>query len=149
MMLSLSPKPDGTISQGQREALLEMGAWLRANGEAIYGTIPWSTHSEGDLEKLWHHERGHKFWVYDNCDADDRRYTQAKDGRTVYAMTLGIPQKSVTFEALDDSVDIKRVSLVESDQPIQWNQSAAGLTIDTTGIEFKTDLAAAWKVSLK
>ena len=53
-MLSLSPKPDGAIPAGQRDALLEMGAWLSLNGEAIYDTLPWTTHSEGDLEKLWH-----------------------------------------------------------------------------------------------
>ncbi len=149
MMLSLSPKPDGAIPAGQRDALLEMGAWLSLNGEAIYDTVPWTTHSEGDLDKLWHRARGHKFWVYDRCNADDRRYTQSKDGRTVYAMTLGIPEQSVTFEALDQSVGIKKVSLVESDQPVRWAQSAAGLTIDATGNEFKTQLACAWKVALK
>jgi len=111
--------------------------------------VPWKTHSEGDLEKLWHRARGHKFWVYDRCNADDRRYTQSKDGETVYAMTLGIPEQSVTFEALDQSVGIKTVSLVESDQPVRWAQSAAGLTIDATGNEFKTKLACAWKVALK
>ena len=149
MMLSLSPTPDGRIPDGQRDSLLAMGHWLRLNGEAIYETTPWTTHSEGDLEKLWHHERGHKFWVYENCNADDRRYTLSKDGKSVYAMTLGIPAQSVTFEALDESVGIKRMSMLESDQPVEWRQSVAGLTIDTSVAEFKTDLAAAWKVSLK
>ena len=149
MMLSLSPKPDGAIPEGQRNALLEMGAWLGLNGEAIYETAPWSTHAEGDMEKLWHHERGHKFWVYDKCNADDRRYTQSKDGKSVYAMTLGIPAASVTFEALGDAVGIEQVSLVESDQPVAWEQTAAGLRIDTSDIVFMTDMAAAWKVALK
>ena len=149
MMLSLSPQPDGAIPDGQRDSLLEMGAWLRLNGEAIYDTRPWTTPSEGDLEKLWRHARGHKFWVYDNCNADDRRYTQSKDGMTVYAMTLGIPKSSVTFEALNSAVGIERVSLVESDLPVSWTQSTAGLTIDTAGLAFKTDLAAAWRVTLR
>ena len=94
---------------GQRKSLLEMGGWLRANGEAIYHTVPWTTHSEGDLEKLWRHARGHQAsWVYDNCNADDKRYTRSKDGATVYAMTLGIPEASVTFEALNDDVGIEQ-----------------------------------------
>ena len=42
-----------------------------------------------------------------------------KTGETVYALTLGIPEQSVTFEALDDSIGIEQVSLVESDQPVQ------------------------------
>ena len=149
MMLSLSPQPDGTIPDGQRRPLLRMGDWLRWNGQAIYHTVPWTTPAEGDEAKLIVERRGHKFWEYDNCNADDRRYTQSKDGKTVYAMTLGIPERSVSFEALDESVAVENVSLLESDQPVQWAQSPAGLTIDASGLDFKTDLAAAWRVELR
>ena len=149
MMLSLSPKPDGTIPEGQRGPLLQMGEWLRWNGGAIYETVPWTTHAEGDVEKLIVERRGHKFWEYDACNADDRRYTQSRDGKTIYAMTLGIPPGSVTFEALDETVPVARVSLLESEQAVQWTQSAEGLTIDARGIDFKTDLAAAWRVELR
>ena len=149
MMLSLSPKPDGTIPEGQRRPLMQMGEWLRWNGAAIYETVPWTTHAEGDEEKLIVERRGHKFWEYDDCNADDRRYTQSKDGKTVFAMTLGIPERTATFEALDESVPVARVALLESEQPVQWTQSAAGLTIDARGLNFKTDLAAAWRVELR
>ena len=148
MMLSLSPKPDGTIPAGQRDSLLAMGEWLRLNGEAIYATRPWRTHGEGDDSKLIVERRGHKFWEYEACNVDDRRYTQSKDGKTVYAMALGIPQRSITFADLDDSLAIERVSMLESDQPVTWTQTAAGLSIDTSETRFKTDLAAAWRVSL-
>ena len=148
MMLSLSPKADGSIPEGQRGPLLEMGTWLQWNGEAIYSTVPWTTHAEGDMEKLFEYRNNHRFWVYEKCNADDRRYTQSKDGRTIYAMTLGVPRRSVTFEALHHEVAIESVSLLESDQPVNWTQSAEGLTIDTSRSEFKTDLAAAWKVNL-
>ena len=149
MMLSLSPKPDGAIPEGQRKPLLELGDWLRWNGEAIYKTVPWTTHAEGDEEKLIVERRGHKFWEYDKCNVDDRRYTQSKDGATVYAIALGIPAKSVTFEALDNKVPVERVALLESDQPVSWTQSTDGLTIDATDLSFKTKLAVAWKVALR
>ena len=149
MMLSLSPKADGTIPEDQRQPLLELGAWLRLNGEAIYNTVPWTVPAEGDSEKLFEERNNHRFWVYEHCNADDRRYTQSKDGKTVYTMALGIPTRELTFEALNDGYAIDCVTMLESDQPVTWTQSARGLTIDAANCEFKTDLAAAWKVTLR
>jgi len=52
LLLNLSPKSDGTIPDEQKQALLEVGAWLKINGEAIYSTRPWTVHAEGDTKKL-------------------------------------------------------------------------------------------------
>ena len=43
MLLGVGPRPDGTIEPAQAAAMLEMGNWLKLNGEAVYGTRggPW------------------------------------------------------------------------------------------------------------
>jgi len=38
MLLGVGPRPDGTIDPQQASALLELGDWMKLNGEAVYGT---------------------------------------------------------------------------------------------------------------
>ena len=38
MLLNVGPMADGTIREMQKKPLLELGAWLKVNGEAVYGT---------------------------------------------------------------------------------------------------------------
>ena len=38
MLLNVGPMADGTIPEMQKKPLLELGAWLKVNGEAVYGT---------------------------------------------------------------------------------------------------------------
>lgn len=40
LLLNIGPRADGTIPYEQSKPLLEVGQWLKTNGEAIYGTHP-------------------------------------------------------------------------------------------------------------
>ena len=42
LLIGVGPRPDGTIPESQQAPLLGLGAWLGANGEAVYGSRPWA-----------------------------------------------------------------------------------------------------------
>ena len=43
LLLNIGPKSDGTIPEEAQTILRQIGAWLNVNGDAIYGTRPWTT----------------------------------------------------------------------------------------------------------
>jgi alpha-L-fucosidase len=63
LLLNVAPGPDGTWQQGAYDLLAEMGAWLKVNGEAIYGSRPAAPHMDGKL-RLTRGKDGSTYFVY-------------------------------------------------------------------------------------
>ena len=54
-LLDIGPDADGTIPVVMEERLIQIGDWMRINGEAIYGTKPWKATrqwSAGEVPKI-------------------------------------------------------------------------------------------------
>jgi alpha-L-fucosidase len=80
LLLNVGPMADGTIPAAQASRLAAIGAWLETNGEAIFGTRPW-TRAEGVTG-----------------DGTPLRFTQSADGTRVFAFVLGpLPAGQVTL----------------------------------------------------
>jgi len=152
LLLSLAPKADGTLPQEQQEILLGIGDWLKVNGEAIYATRPWRIHAEGPLDKLMTKRGGHVRWSFENCSAEDIRFT--RKGNTLYAITLGWPEGGkLTIKTLGTKEKISEggiaaVSMLGVPGELKWSRDEQGLTI-TLPAEPPCKDAYAFKIEVK
>lgn len=129
LLLNVGPKSDGTIPEEAQHILLEMGAWLRTNGEAIYGTRPWLLYGEGPTK------------VSSSTLNTDRQEFTAEDirftthGNVLYAIALGSPAGGrLRIHSLWKGspylrTSICAVQLLGSDVPLKWEQRQDGLYI--------------------
>jgi alpha-L-fucosidase len=107
LLLDVGPMADGTIPDLQRQRLLGLGAWLKTNGDAIFGTRPW-TRAEGSTR-----------------DGVPVRFT--RKGDTVYALLLGTPSgERVTIEDMPPATG---VHLLGHDGALISQQEGDHLTI--------------------
>ncbi|HVX56553.1 MAG TPA: alpha-L-fucosidase, partial [Candidatus Saccharimonadales bacterium] len=151
-VLNIPGKPDGTIDAKEIAVLDKITAWMEVNGEAIYATRPWKVYGEGPNQVTAGSFKGESIAA---LGAKDVRFTRSKDSRTVYAITLGLPEGEFTIESLGLSGahspgKIGKVEVLGSKQQPQWKQTDRGLAvtlprdiagIPAVGIALKLSLA--------
>jgi alpha-L-fucosidase len=94
----------------QLERLQALGAWLKQNGDAIYGTRPW-TRAEGDTS-----EAGLSV-----------RFTQ-KQG-SLYAILMAPPKSRDLLLHTVTAKAASQITLLGVDKPLAWKQEGADLRI--------------------
>ncbi len=106
LLLNIGPGPDGTWHQAAYDRLSALGAWMKVNGEAIYGTRPIAPYRESKL-----------------------RFTQAKDG-AVYAIYLPDTTETtlpryLTSMAISPAPGAT-ITLVGPGTKLSWEKSGTG-----------------------
>jgi alpha-L-fucosidase len=112
MLLNITQHGRGDLDPVVTQLCKDIGAWLKVNGEAVYGSRP--------------------FEVY-----GDNTVCYTRNNGNVYASLVDWHGASVTLKALGDSSStlgkVSKVEILGSDVPLTFVQDAKGLTVTVNG----------------
>ena len=105
LALNVGPQPNGELPSEAMREIAGLGAWLKKNGEAIYGTRPWSVARQDDV------------------------YFTQKDN-TVYAL-LPLEEADVLSDTviIPTDVSVRSVTLTDGGEPIAFEQTEQGVRL--------------------
>jgi alpha-L-fucosidase len=130
MLLDVGPKVDGTFPDQSVTLLLEVGKWLKVNGEAIYGTRPWTVYGQGPTRNVggasFSEEKDRPY------GGQDVRFTTKANA--LYVIFLGRPERTVTLPAVDPQKiwfgGIHNMEVLASNENVAWRPNGEGITLD-------------------
>ncbi|WP_411342534.1 alpha-L-fucosidase [Paenibacillus sp. WLX1005] len=132
LLLNIGPKADGSIPVEDQRILLDIGDWLRRNGEAIYETTHWRISGEGPTTIMEGHFTDHEPKPY---TSQDIRFTFK--GTTLYAIVLVYPQDgrvritSLRIKSPHFAGIIQIISVLGFEDQVHWQQTPEALYIQS------------------
>jgi alpha-L-fucosidase len=136
LLLIVNLDGKGALPEVQERRLLEIGKWLKINGEAIYGSRPCPVTSQ---------------------DGGKIRFTQSKDGSVAYAICTDFPKDELTLNSFYVGAKTEVSMLGAENIALKWKQVKTGwaersLVVDipdTLYANRKNDYAWVFKISKK
>lgn len=153
LLLNVGPRSDGTITEQDANILLTIGKWLRANGEAVYGSRPWRVSAEGPTEIV---EGQFTDGAKKDFTSEDIRYTCK--GSSIYAFVLNFPESGeVSLRSLADRDAsskpyfhgiIDDISVLGfNDAKTEWSRDGETLRIKTENV--RSDSPVVFKITTR
>jgi len=141
LLLDVGPAGDGRIPEIMQSRLVEMGDWLKVNGEAIYGTKTWNKPCQWSRGK----KRDQEFKEYKSDYKLMESIGKPKEGKAVieaffttkpgvlYAITPGWPGKELVLRDVRPANNAT-VKMLGVNRNLPWRTEGTTTTIDVSQI---------------
>lgn len=129
-LLNVGPDGNGVIPEASVKLLTEIGAWMKLNGEAIYGTARWTTLKEGPtgLEMKSTTERKEKGFS-SVFTPEDFWFTKKDNNIYVISLASSINSKVSVKSLFSCRQQIKSIKLLSSKESLKWEVSGDKLNV--------------------
>ena len=134
-MLNIPVRGDGSIDELERQVVEDIGRWMKANSECIYGTRPWKIFGEGPAQEnaAALTAQGFNEGKGKPLTSEDIRF--AMKDKTLYATVMGWPEngevliKSLATGSTNYPEQINNVELISNRQPLKFERTTEGLLV--------------------
>jgi alpha-L-fucosidase len=106
LLLIVNLDGQGALPELQEKRLIDIGKWLKVNGEGIYSTRSYAQQVEGPVS-----------------------YTQSKDGRYLYAIIKDWPGIELNLKGVHP-IKNSKIEMLGNDQNLKWINTTDGISID-------------------
>jgi alpha-L-fucosidase len=149
-LLNVGPDGNGVIPEASVKILKEIGAWMRINGEAIYGTKRWITTKEGPTTLEMKSTTFRKENGFNSAFTTEDYWFTVKDNYVYVISLANRASEMVSVKSLFECRQkIRNITVLGKNESLKWVASgdkvSVSLPLDTNSKE----LGFVLKVELK